>query len=211
MPTFLPWIEAPWAWAQSSITISPCSLAKSLTWSISEGKPQECMAMMARVLRRDRLPGMFHVDGGRAGVDVDEHGNEAEEPHRRDGPEELVAGHHDLRARRQLVAEREVIGLHRTGAVAVALAERHLVVGLPLLFQLGQVVVDLLGVEVHGRLERLLLGVSVLRPLVNRRPLLQRHGHGGLAAVDGQDLGTGVDRLRRGRPYHGHSGRDGAG
>ena len=48
LPTFLPCIEAPWAWAQSSSTSKPCSLAKSQMWSISQGSPHECMGTMAR-------------------------------------------------------------------------------------------------------------------------------------------------------------------
>ena len=49
VPIFLPCMEAPWAWAASSSTISPFSLAQSLMRSISHGSPHECIGTTALV------------------------------------------------------------------------------------------------------------------------------------------------------------------
>ena len=49
VPIFLPCMDAPCAWAASSSTIRPFSLAQSLMMSISQGRPQECIGTTASV------------------------------------------------------------------------------------------------------------------------------------------------------------------
>ena len=110
--------------------------------------------------RRQLALGVFQVERGRLGIDVDENGHVVEKAQRQTGGDEGVGRHHDLAARGEI--QRKVHAGQSAGTIDVCLHERRLGVGLPFRFKQRQFLVKLVIIKqvAYG----LLLGVAVTRP-----------------------------------------------
>ena len=71
VPMERPLYRAPWAWAQSSITFSPCFFASVRMESMSAGWPYRCTGMTAFVFPVIFASIVVDVDVVGLGVDVD--------------------------------------------------------------------------------------------------------------------------------------------